>query len=62
MAQSAVWGHSPILRQNRNSKLAIEKLSKRGLRRCTKFGRARSNNERKITLLLILHFIWDFRI
>ena len=53
MAQSAVWGHSPILRQNRNSKLAIEKLSKRGLRRCTKFGRARSNNERKMTLLFL---------
>ena len=63
MAHSAVWGHLPIQRQNTNSKkLTIEKLSKSGLRRCAKFGRAHSNDERKITLWLILHFIWDFRI
>ena len=59
MAHSAVWGHSPIQRQNRNSnKLTIENLSKSGLGRCTKFGQANSNDERKITLSLILHFIW----
>ena len=41
MAHSAVWGHSPIQRQNRNSKkLTIENLSKSDLRRCTKFGQA----------------------
>ena len=61
MAHSAVWGHSPIRRQNTNSKtLMIEKMSKSGLRRCTKFGQAHSNDERKITLPLILHFILDF--
>ena len=38
---SAVWGHSPIQRQNTNSKkVTIEKLSKSGLGRCTKFGQA----------------------
>ena len=59
MAHSAVWGHSPIQRKNTNSKkLTIEKLSKSGLRRCAKFGQAHSNNERKTTLSLILHFIW----
>ena len=63
MAHSAVWGHSPIQRQNTNSKkLMIKKLSKSGLGRCTKFGQANSNDKRKITLSLILHFIWDFRI
>ena len=63
MAHSTVWGHSPIQRQNTNSKkLMIKKLSKSGLGRCTKFGQANSNDERKITLSLILHFIWDFRI
>ena len=63
MAQSAVWGRSPIQRQKTNSKeLTIKKLSESGLGRCTKFGQANSNDERKITLLLILHFIWDFRI
>ena len=63
MAHSAVWGHSPIQRQNTNSKkLTIKKLSKSGLGRCTKFGQVNSNDERKITLSLILHFIWDFRI
>ena len=32
MAHSAVWGHSPIQRQNTNSKkLTIKKLSKSGL-------------------------------
>ena len=63
MAHCAVWGHSPIQRQNRNSKkLTIEKLSKSGLRRSTKFRQTHSNDERKITLSLILHFIWDFRI
>ena len=56
---STVLGHSPIQRQNTNSKkLTIEKLSKSGLQRCTKFGQANSNDKRKITLLLILHFIW----
>ena len=63
MAHSAVWGHSPIQRQNTNSKkLTIKKLSKSGLGRCMKFDEANSNDERKITLSLILHFIWDFRI
>ena len=58
---SSVWGHPPIQRKNTNSKkLTIEKLSESGLRRCKKFGEARSSNERKITLSLILHFIWDF--
>ena len=34
---SAVWGHSPIQRQNTNSKkVTIEKLSKSGLGRSTK--------------------------
>ena len=61
MAPSAVSGHSPIQRQNTDSKkLTIEKLSKSGLRRCAKFRRAHSNNGRKITLSLILRFIWDF--
>ena len=56
-------GHPPIQRHNTNQKkLTIEKLSKSGLRRCTKFGQAYSNNEQKITLSLILHFILDFRI
>ena len=59
MAHSAVWGHSPIQRQNTNSKkLTIKKLSKSGLRRCTKFAQANSNDERKITLSLILPFTW----
>ena len=63
MAHSAVWGHSPIQRQNTNlKKLTIKKLSKSGLGRYTKFGQANSNDERKITLSLVLHFIWDFRI
>ena len=63
MAHSAVWGHSPIQKQNTNSKkLTIKKLSKSGLRRFIKFDQAHSNDERKITLSLILHFIWDFRI
>ena len=63
MAHSAVWGHFPIQRQNTNSKkLMIKKLSKSGLGRCAKFGQANSNDERKITLSLILHFIWDFLI
>ena len=63
MAHSAVWDHSPIQRQNANSKtLTIEKLSKSCHRRCTKYGRAHSNNGRKITLSLILYFIWSLRI
>ena len=63
MAHSAVWGHLPIRRQSTNSKkLTIKKLSKSGLRRFIKFGQAHSSNERKITLSLNLHFIWDFRI
>ena len=38
MAQSAVWGHSPIQKQNTNSKkLTTEKLSKSGPRRYIKF-------------------------
>ena len=45
MAYSAVCGHSPIQRQNTNSKkLTIEKLSKSGLGRCTKFGQVSSND------------------
>ena len=63
MAHSAVWGHVPIRRQNTNSKkLTIKKLSKSGLRRFIMFGQAHSNDERKITLSLNLHFIWDFPI
>ena len=42
--------------------LRIKKLSKSGLRRFIKFGQAHSNDERKITLSLNLHFILDFRI
>ena len=63
MAHSAVWGHLPIRRQSTNpKKLTIKKLSKSGLRSFTKFGQAHSNDERKITLSLNLHFIWHFRI
>ena len=63
MAHSIVWGHPPIQTQNTNSnKVTIEKLSKSGLRRCTKFGQTHLNDEQKITLSLILHFILDFRI
>ena len=63
MAHNAVWGHPPIQRQNTNSKkLTIEKLYKSSFRRCTKFGQAHSNDEQKITFLLILHFILDFLI
>ena len=63
MAHSTVWGHPPIQRQNTHSKkLTTEKFLKSGLRRCTKFGQAHSNDEQKITLSLILYFIWDFRI
>ena len=63
MAHSAVSSHLPIRRQNTNSKkLSIKKLSKSSLRRFLKFGQAHSNDERKITLSLNLHFIWDFRI
>ena len=61
MAHSAVWGHLPIRRQNTNSKkLTIKKLSKSGLRRFIKFGQAHSNDERKITLPLNLHFTVGF--
>ena len=60
MAHSAVWGHPPILRLSTNSKMLMtEKFSKSGLRRCIKFGQAHSNDEPKITLSLILHFILD---
>ena len=46
MAHSAVWGRPPTQRQNTNSKkLAIEKLSKNGLRSCTKFGQPYSNEK-----------------
>ena len=63
MAQSAVWCHPPIQRQNTNSKkLTIGKLSKSGPRRCTKFGQTHSHDERKITFSLILHVLLDFRI
>ena len=59
MAHSDVWGHLPIRRQNTNSKKStIKKLSKS--RRFIKFGQAHSNDERKITLSLNWHFIWDF--
>ena len=40
----------------------LTKLSESGLRRFIKCGQAHSNDERKITLSLNLHFIWDFRI
>ena len=63
MAHSAVWGHPPIQRQNTNSKkLTVKKLSKSGLRRCTKFGQVHSNDEQKVAISLILHFLLDFRI
>ena len=59
MARSAVWGHPAIQKQSTNSKkLAIEKLSKSGHRRCTKFGQAHSNDERKITLSLIYNILY----
>ena len=62
MAHSAAWGHPPVQRQNRNSKkLIVEKLCKSGLRRCTKFGQAHSNDERKITLVDFA-FYMDFRV
>ena len=61
MAHSAAWGHPLILIQNTNSKkLMIKKSSESGLRRCTKFGQAHSNDVRKITRSWILHFILDF--
>ena len=44
------------------TKLSIEKLSEIGLRRCTMFGQPHPNDDRKITLLLILHFEWDLQI
>ena len=60
MAHSTVWSHPPIQRQNTNSKkLTTEKLSKSGLRKCAKIGQPHSNDERKITLSLILHFTWN---
>ena len=45
-------------------KVTIEKLSKSGLRRCTKFGEASSNDEQKNNTRksLILHFIRGFLI
>ena len=63
MVHSAVWGHLPIRRENTNStKLTIKKLSKSGLRRFIKFGRAHSNDERKITLAFVeLAFYMGFR-
>ena len=49
MAHSAVWGHSPIQRQNTNAKmLTIEKLSKSCLRRFTKFGQAHQTMNQKL--------------
>ena len=48
MAHSAVWGHPHIQRENTNPKmLTVEKLSKRGLRRCTKFGQVHSIMNKK---------------
>ena len=49
MAHSAVWGHSPIQKQNTNSnKLIIEKLSKSGLQGVQNFVKLiELNNERK---------------
>ena len=61
MAHSTIWDPFPIQRQNTNSKkLTIDKLSKSSLGRCTKFGRAHSNNERKIIFSLILYEISEF--
>ena len=48
--------------EHKFKKLTIKKLSKSGLRRFIKFGQPHSDDERKITLSLNLHFIWDFRI
>ena len=65
MVHSPISGYLPNQRQNTctNSKnLMIKKLSQSGLRRCTKFGQAHLNDERKIRLQMILHFIWNFRI
>ena len=61
LAHNAVWGDLPKSKtKHNNKKLTIEKLSQSGLRRWyTKFGQAHSNNERKITFSLILHFILD---
>ena len=51
----------PFKDKNINSKkLMIDKLSESSLKRCTKFGQARSNNERKITLSLIFAFYIGF--
>ena len=52
IAHGAVRGHPPIERQNTNSKkLTIEKFFESSLKRCTKFGQAHSNNERKNTFI-----------
>ena len=52
MAHRVVWCHPPIQRQNINSKkLTIKKLSKSGLRMCTKFGQAHSNDEKNNTFV-----------
>ena len=46
MAHSTVWDHSPNQRRNTDLKKSmIEKLFKRGLRRCTKLDPAHPNNE-----------------
>ena len=51
-AHCAVRGHPPIQRQNTNSKkLMTEKLFESSLGRCTKFGQAHSNDERKNTFI-----------
>ena len=61
MVHSAVWGHSPIQGQNTNSKkLAIEKLSESGLRKCRKFGQAHSNDERKNNTFVNFAFYMGF--
>ena len=61
-SQRCLGSFSHSKTKHKFKKLTIKKLSESGLGRCTKFGQANSNDERKITLSLILHFIWDFRI
>ena len=56
MAHIAVWGYLPNKKENYKFKKADSCLTK-----CTKFGQAHSNNERKIRLLLILEFGFPMR-
>ena len=61
-SQRGLGSFSHSKTKHKFKKVDDKKLSKGGLGRCTKLGQANSNNERKITLSLIMHFIWDFLI